>query len=301
MACAQPRRSRSRAAGKPSAESTSPKATCSISRSRTLAGGCNPGCGWCSPTTPRPHGSRSDACEPLGDGGTDRIRGGSPTIPTPAWSSSTCSPASEARERPDTATRPTTSRWSASRLSPTDTASRSLVVHHTRKAHADDFLDTVSGTQGLAGAADAVLVLTRSRGTHRRAPEGHRRDVEEAEYALDFRREPRNVADARRTRHGDYDSARPADGSSNSYATRRLTPTQIADDSTSTSTPSRATCGGWSMTTNSTRTGRVTTPRRATRNFRNRCNRQRHHPVGRRGLQVSAESTRTRAAESLDL
>ncbi|WP_203231334.1 AAA family ATPase [Nocardioides caldifontis] len=61
-----------------------------------------------------------------------------------------------------------------------------LVVHHTRKAASEDFLDAVSGTNGLAGSADAVLVLKRSRG--KAAAELHvtGRDVEEAEYALDF-------------------------------------------------------------------------------------------------------------------
>jgi hypothetical protein len=61
-----------------------------------------------------------------------------------------------------------------------------LVVHHTRKASAEDFTDTVSGTNGLAGSADAVLVLRRSRG--KAAAELHvtGRDVAEAEYALDF-------------------------------------------------------------------------------------------------------------------
>ena len=29
-----------------------------------------------------------------------------------------------------------------------------LLLHHTRKATADDFLDSVSGTHGLAGAAE---------------------------------------------------------------------------------------------------------------------------------------------------
>ena len=61
-----------------------------------------------------------------------------------------------------------------------------LVVHHTRKQHADDFLDTVSGTHGLAGAADAVLVLTRSRGSAQATLKVTGRDVEEAEHALNF-------------------------------------------------------------------------------------------------------------------
>ncbi|GAA4422030.1 AAA family ATPase [Actinokineospora soli] len=61
-----------------------------------------------------------------------------------------------------------------------------LVVTHVRKQGADDFLQTVSGTNGIAGAADAVLVLDRARGN----ADGHLhvtgRDVEENEYALAF-------------------------------------------------------------------------------------------------------------------
>jgi hypothetical protein len=33
------------------------------------------------------------------------------------------------------------------------------VLHHQRKAAGDDFVDTVSGTLGLAGAADTILTL----------------------------------------------------------------------------------------------------------------------------------------------
>ena len=61
-----------------------------------------------------------------------------------------------------------------------------LVVHHTRKAESTDFLDAVSGTQGLAGAADAVLVLARSRGTAQAVLKVTGRDVEECDRALDF-------------------------------------------------------------------------------------------------------------------
>lgn len=61
-----------------------------------------------------------------------------------------------------------------------------LVVHHTRKAASEDFLDAVSGTNGLAGSADAVLVLRRSRGKASAELHVTGRDVEEAEYALDF-------------------------------------------------------------------------------------------------------------------
>lgn len=61
-----------------------------------------------------------------------------------------------------------------------------LVVHHTRKATADDYVDAVSGTHGLAGAADAVLVLNRSRGSADAKLQITGRDVEEAEHAMEF-------------------------------------------------------------------------------------------------------------------
>jgi hypothetical protein len=59
-----------------------------------------------------------------------------------------------------------------------------MVVHHTRKMASDDPLETVSGTQGLTGAADTILVLRRER-AHRDAilfVTG--RDVEESEITL---------------------------------------------------------------------------------------------------------------------
>jgi hypothetical protein len=40
-----------------------------------------------------------------------------------------------------------------------------IIVHHTRKLAATGYLDEVSGSQGLAGSADAVLVLKRLRAT----------------------------------------------------------------------------------------------------------------------------------------
>lgn len=61
-----------------------------------------------------------------------------------------------------------------------------VVVHHVRKAAAEDFLDALSGTSGLAGAADAVLVLTRSRGASQATLKLTGRDVEEAEFPLAF-------------------------------------------------------------------------------------------------------------------
>jgi hypothetical protein len=61
-----------------------------------------------------------------------------------------------------------------------------LVVHHVRKAAAEDFLATVSGTNGLAGAADAVLVLERARAQADGVLHVTGRDVDETDYALSF-------------------------------------------------------------------------------------------------------------------
>ena len=61
-----------------------------------------------------------------------------------------------------------------------------LTNHHDRKAGSDDFVDRVSGTHGLAGSADTVVVLARER----EQPEGlisvTGRDVIESTYAVSF-------------------------------------------------------------------------------------------------------------------
>jgi RecA-family ATPase len=59
-----------------------------------------------------------------------------------------------------------------------------VVVHHTRKMGADDKLDIVSGTNGLAGAADTVLVLDRALAGE--TLYGRGRDIEEIDVALEF-------------------------------------------------------------------------------------------------------------------
>jgi hypothetical protein len=64
-----------------------------------------------------------------------------------------------------------------------------LVNHHDRKAGSEDFVEAVSGTNGLAGAADSVLVLSRKRLEEAGTLKVTGRDVEEAEYALTFRRD----------------------------------------------------------------------------------------------------------------
>ena len=58
------------------------------------------------------------------------------------------------------------------------------MLHHTRKMEAEDPLDTVSGTLGLAGCADTVLVLNRSSQGTTLYVRG--RDIEEAEHAISF-------------------------------------------------------------------------------------------------------------------
>lgn len=61
-----------------------------------------------------------------------------------------------------------------------------LVVHHTRKSQADDALDEVSGTTGVTGSADAIMVLKRGRGKSDGTLTLAGRDIEEQELALKF-------------------------------------------------------------------------------------------------------------------
>jgi AAA domain-containing protein/IclR-like helix-turn-helix domain-containing protein len=60
-----------------------------------------------------------------------------------------------------------------------------VVVHHLRKAEADDPFDTISGTLGLTGAVDSMLVLKRDSGGGY-VLHGKGRDLIEIEKALTF-------------------------------------------------------------------------------------------------------------------
>jgi hypothetical protein len=62
-----------------------------------------------------------------------------------------------------------------------------IVVHHTRKMEAEDPMDAVSGTNGLTGAADTILVM--KRGQDGVTLYGRGRDIEEIELAVEFDKE----------------------------------------------------------------------------------------------------------------
>lgn len=64
-----------------------------------------------------------------------------------------------------------------------------VVTHHDRKKVSDDFVDMVSGTKGVTGAADTILYLTRERGTNKGILKLESRDVEECAYNILFERE----------------------------------------------------------------------------------------------------------------
>ena len=63
-----------------------------------------------------------------------------------------------------------------------------LISHHDRKAETPDFVDSVSGTNGIAGGADTVLVLARPRGESGGLLHVTGRDVTEDSYAVSFDR-----------------------------------------------------------------------------------------------------------------
>src|SRR5690606_15041538 len=58
--------------------------------------------------------------------------------------------------------------------------------HHIRKMESDDPLESLSGTNGLTGAADCVMVLQRDIGTGNCRLYVRGRDIEEAEKAVRF-------------------------------------------------------------------------------------------------------------------
>ena len=59
-----------------------------------------------------------------------------------------------------------------------------VVAHHDRKAVTEDFVESVSGTNGLAGSADTIMVLARKRHSDEGLLKVTGRDVPEAEYAM---------------------------------------------------------------------------------------------------------------------
>lgn len=61
-----------------------------------------------------------------------------------------------------------------------------IAVHHTKKGRSEDWLEDVSGTLGLGGAADGVLVLQRTRGELEAKLCMTGRDIDEQELALKF-------------------------------------------------------------------------------------------------------------------
>ena len=59
-----------------------------------------------------------------------------------------------------------------------------IALHHQRKVDADDPLDTISGTLGIAGCVDTPIILTSTSKGKSLYLRG--RDVEEADYAVEF-------------------------------------------------------------------------------------------------------------------
>lgn len=65
-------------------------------------------------------------------------------------------------------------------------ACSTLPLHHCKKAAADDVVDEISGTLGLAGAADGLLVLSRARGENEANLFITGRDIQDEDMALTF-------------------------------------------------------------------------------------------------------------------
>jgi hypothetical protein len=83
-----------------------------------------------------------------------------------------------------------------------------VLVHHLRKAEADDAYDTVSGTLGLTGAPDTIMILKREGESYTLRAKG--RDLEEIEKAVRFDAETCTwsvLGDAKDVRQSDQRSA----------------------------------------------------------------------------------------------
>jgi hypothetical protein len=59
-----------------------------------------------------------------------------------------------------------------------------IIVHHLRKAEAEDPFDTVSGTLGLTGAVDTIMIIWRENNGVSLTAKG--RDIEEIAKAVNF-------------------------------------------------------------------------------------------------------------------
>ena len=71
------------------------------------------------------------------------------------------------------------------RLADKNPGSSIIIVHHTRNMDGADFLDSVSGTNGIAGAADTIMLLKRSRQETQARLQVTSRDAAEGEYLLE--------------------------------------------------------------------------------------------------------------------
>jgi hypothetical protein len=59
-----------------------------------------------------------------------------------------------------------------------------VIIHHDRKAESEDFVHSVSGTQGISGAADTIIIMRRQRFEKEAILNVTGRDVEEKQYPI---------------------------------------------------------------------------------------------------------------------
>lgn len=116
-----------------------------------------------------------------------------------------------------------------------------IIVHHTRKMDGADFLDAVSGTQGIAGAADTILLLKRARHETQAQLQVTSRDAAEGEYILEqagtgnwvlaggSRAEAAKAAAQSKNTEGVDDRMADVIGSVNRHG-KEMTPAQVSAD-----------------------------------------------------------------------
>ena len=115
------------------------------------------------------------------------------------------------------------------RLADEITGASVIVNHHDRKAYSDDFIHAISGTNGLAGAADTIIVIARRRHETEGTIQVTGRDIAEGEYAVTFQDGCQWVSTAdrwKRQRNGQTES-RTHPGSATAHSTSSTTSTTI--------------------------------------------------------------------------
>lgn len=105
-----------------------------------------------------------------------------------------------------------------------------LILHHTRKMAGSDFIDMSSGTQGITGQADTILLLSRKRGEYTAELQITSREMGEVTYAMQFDQDVATWTIKGTTAEIQESEARQQIYDILKYAGDALTPSQVTNE-----------------------------------------------------------------------